>query len=229
MSTQPIYLPDMVRRLQIKHTRHLPDDLQRAINRWTPQSILGGTIKRSLAHLPRDLAAELLDAIQRSLILESSLAVKRINGPLGVHGDPGTVDDYGIVSRKVITTAGVTFLRDDWNNNAQDFTTFNFHGIGTTNTAESTSDTALVAESTTALNPDNTRATGTRSTPSSTSFASVGTLTADSAIAAVEHGLFSVATVGSGTLWDRSIFSTVNLASADSIATTYTCTLSAGG
>lgn len=222
-------LPDTIARLQVKYGRYMPPELQRAINRWTPQSLLGGTVKRALGHLPSDLAAELLDAIQRSLIIESMLAVARINGATGTHGDPGTVDDYGVVSRKVITTAGVTFLRDDWNNNGQDFTTFNFHGVGTTNTAEAVGDTALVAESTTALNPDNVRATGTRSVPSATSFLSVGTLTADASIAAVEHGLFSSATVAAGTLWDRSIFTVVNLASADSIQFSYTATLSAGG
>lgn len=136
---------------------------------------------------------------------------------------------YGLLGYRVITTAGVTFLRDDWNNNAQDYTTFNFHGCGTGNTAEATGDTALVTESTTALNPDSTRATGTRSTPSATSWASVGTPTFDNTAAIVEHGLFSQAATGGGTLWDRSVFSAINVASGDSIQFTYTCTLTAGG
>jgi hypothetical protein len=141
----------------------------------------------------------------------------------------GTVIDYGVVGYRVITTAGVTFLRDDWNNNAQDFTTLNFHGCGTGNTAEATADTALVTESTTALNPDSTRATGTRSTPSATSWASVGTLTFDATAAIVEHGLFSQSATGGGTLWDRTVFSAINVAALDSIQFTYTNTHTAGG
>jgi hypothetical protein len=137
--------------------------------------------------------------------------------------------DYGVVGYRVITTAGVTFLRDDWNNNAQDFTTLNFHGCGTGATAEATGDTALVTESTTALNPDSTRATGTRSTPSSTSWASVGTATFDATAAITEHGLFSQAATGGGTLWDRTVFSAINVGSGDSIQFTYTNTHTAGG
>ena len=147
------------------------------------------------------------------------------------NGQTGEWTDYGIVSRRVITNAGVTFLRDDWNNNAQDYTTFNFHGIGTGAVAENVTDTALGAESTTALNPDSTRATGTRSTPASNQWRSVGTLTCDADIAVTEHGILSQAATGGGTLWDRSVFAAINLVGAnpDSIQITYTCTLSAGG
>jgi len=122
-------------------------------------------------------------------------------------------------------------LRDDWNNNAQDFTTFNFHGIGTGTNAEAVGDTALQTESTTALNPDSTRATGVRSTPASNQFRSVGTLTCDADIAVTEHGLFSASGTGTGTLWDRSKFATINLVGAnpDSLQCTYTCTLTSGG
>ena len=141
----------------------------------------------------------------------------------------GTRIDYGVVSRRVITNAGVTFLRDDWNNGANDINTMNFHGCGTTNTAEAVGDTALAAESTTALNPDNTRATGTRSVPASNQYQSVGTLTFDASAAVVEHGLFSQAATGGGTLWDRSVFTVINVVSADSIQFTYVVTISAGG
>lgn len=136
---------------------------------------------------------------------------------------------YGEVGYRVITNAGVTFLRDDWNNNAQDFTTFNFHGCGTGTTAEAAGDTALVTESTTALNPDSTRATGTRSTPASNQFASAGTVTFDASAAITEHGQFSQAATGGGVLWDRTVFSAINVVSGDSILFTYTCTLSSGG
>lgn len=136
--------------------------------------------------------------------------------------------DYGVVSYRVVTDAGVAFLVADWNANGQDISTMNFHGIGTGATAEAAGDTALVTESTTALNPDSTRATGTRSQPAANQYRTVGTLTADASIACTEHGIFSQAATGGGTLWDRSVFSTVNLASGDSLQSTYTCTVNSG-
>lgn len=144
----------------------------------------------------------------------------------------GTWIDYGVVGYRVVTDAGVAFMVDDWDVNTasatNDITTLRYHGIGTNSTAEAAGDTALGAESTTNLNPDSTRATGTQSQPAANQLRSVGTLTADGAIAATEHGLFSQAATGGGTLWDRTVFSTINLASGDSIQTTYTCTLTSG-
>lgn len=155
-----------------------------------------------------------------TLTSELSLRLFRANGE---------IVDYGVVSRRVITDAGVAFLVDDWDNNGQDITTLNFHGMGTGTTAEAVGDTALVTESTTALNPDSTRATGTRSQPAANQYRTVGTLTFDASAAITEHGIFSQAATGGGTLWDRSVFSAINVVSGDSIQTTYTCTVSSGG
>lgn len=139
--------------------------------------------------------------------------------------------DFGVVARRVITNAGVTFLRDDWNASAQVYANMNFHGIGTGTNAENVTDTALQTESTTALNPNSTRATGARSTPASNQWRSVGTLTVDADVACTEHGIFDQSATGGGTLWDRSVFAVINLVGAnpDSIQATYTCTLTAGG
>jgi hypothetical protein len=134
----------------------------------------------------------------------------------------------GLASMRVVTTAGVNFLVDALQGTVEP-EILKYHGVGTTNTAESSSDTALAAESTTALNPDSTRATGSLTEGASANiFRTVGTLTADASIAAVEHGIFSQAATGGGTLLDRSVFSTVNLASGDSIQFTYDLTLPAG-
>lgn len=141
----------------------------------------------------------------------------------------GDVEHLGLLSTKVITDAGVAFLVDDWDNNVTDLTTMNFHGCGTGAAAENVTDTALGAEITTALNPDSTRATGTRSQPAANQYRSVGTVTFDASAAITEHGIFSQAATGGGTLWDRSVFAPINVASGDSIQVTYTCTLSSGG
>ena len=137
--------------------------------------------------------------------------------------------DYGVVSRRVITDAGVAFLVDDWDADTTDITTMNYHGCGTGVGAEAAGDTALGTESTTALNPDSTRATGTKSQPAANQLRSIGTLTFDAGAAITEHGLLSQAATGGGTLWDRSVFSAINVTSGDSIQFTYTCTLSSGG
>lgn len=145
----------------------------------------------------------------------------------------GQVEELGLMSLRVVTTAGVTkvvdFLR------ANDTTTgqnFKFHGYGTGATAEASADTALVTELTTEYNPNSTRPTGTQTNNGATVYRTVGTLTPDSGTPAVtEHGLFSQAATGGGTLFDRSLFSAVNLNSAngDSLQTTYDGTFAAGG
>jgi hypothetical protein len=146
-----------------------------------------------------------------------------------VHRADGRVERLGLIATKLVTDAGVAFLVDDWDANGQDLTNLNYHGCGTGTTAEAQGDTALVTESTTALNPDSTRAGGTRSQPAANQYRTIGTLTFDATAAVTEHGIFSQAATGGGTLWDRSVFSAINVASGDSIQFTYTCTVSAGG
>lgn len=141
----------------------------------------------------------------------------------------GEVVDYGVISRRLITDTGVAFFVDDWDNDAVDITNLHFHGCGTGTNAEAAGDSALQTESTTALNPDSTRATGTESQPAANQLRTVGTLTFDAGAAVTEHGIFSQAATGGGTLWDRSVFSAINVVSGDSIQFTYTCTLTAGG
>lgn len=188
--------------------RGLPDE----VNRWR---------LRNLRHLWRGW---------RRVALARSLRLPHFYGQLwlSVIRADGTVVDYGLASMRVVTTAGVNYLVDAFQNTTE-LENLKYHGIGTNNTAEAAGDTALGAESTTALNPDSTRATGSTTEGASANiYRTVGTLTADNTIAAVEHGIFSQAATGGGTLWDRSVFSTVNLASGDSLQTTYDATFTAG-
>lgn len=141
----------------------------------------------------------------------------------------GQWTNYGVVARRVVTDAGVAFVVDDWDDDTKDITTLHFHGAGTGTGSEAAGDTALGTESTTALNPDSTRATGTESQPSANIIRTVGTLTFDATAAITEHGIFSQSATGGGTLWDRSVFSAINVASGDSIQFTYSLTLSSGG
>lgn len=141
----------------------------------------------------------------------------------------GEVIELGLASMRVVTTAGVNYIVDAFQNTTE-LENLKYHGIGTGSGAEAIGETALVTESTTALNPDSTRATGSTTEGASANiYRTVGTLTADASIAAIEHGIFSQAATGGGTLLDRSLFSTVNLASGDSLQSTYDLTVSAGG
>lgn len=140
--------------------------------------------------------------------------------------------DYGLASLRLVTTAGVAYICADMASGANDINLFRFHGIGTGATAEAVGDTALGAESTTALNPDNTRATGSQASATvstNATYTTVGTVTVDAAVACTEHGIFSQAATGGGTLLDRSVFSVVNLASGDSLQATYVLTINSGG
>lgn len=139
------------------------------------------------------------------------------------------IEDYGVVSYRVVTDAFVAAIVDDLDNGGAEVSNFNYHGIGTGSTAEAAGDTALVTESTTALNPDNTRATGTRSQPASNQFRSSGTLTADAQIIMREHGWFNQAATGGGILGDRSVTSTTTIEIGENVTTQYTITFNSGG
>lgn len=141
----------------------------------------------------------------------------------------GAIEHLGLLSTKVVTDAGVAYIVDDWDGGSNVIDNFNYHGCGTGTNAEAAGDTTLQTESTTALNPDNTRATGTKSQPSANIARTVGTVTFDASAAITEHGIFSQAATGGGTLLDRSVFSAINVASGDSIQFTYSLTFSSGG
>lgn len=231
----------------------LPDELQTRIRRYDPRTDLGSLVKRALHFLPRDHAVELLDAIQRTLVIQTQLEVRVYRGRDGVawprdpmnpllpmrlaairHGDMydwrRRFEDYGVMSRRVITNAGIDFLVDAWQNIVE-LEIMKFHGIGTATTAEAATQTALTTEITTAYNPDNTRATGTTTevagTP--TKFKTSGTNTLDGAATIEEHGVLSQAATGGGVLWDRSLTGTQTLSASDSLQTDYTLTANAGG
>lgn len=131
----------------------------------------------------------------------------------------GTIQDLGVISRRVITTAGVNFIVSAHQNTVE-LETINFHAMGTGGTAEAIGDTALVTEV-------ETRSSGTQSAPAGNQYRTIGTITATAARVITEHGLLSAST--GGTLFDRSLFSAINLGIGDAIQFTHTTTYTAGG
>jgi hypothetical protein len=159
--------------------------------------------------------------------LQGALYVRKIEA------NTGRIVSYGLAGTKQVTSAGVASIVSYMNGGATTTASvMKFHGIGTGASAEDSSNTALQTEATTQYNPDNTRATGSQaasSTATTATYTTVGTNTVDGAVAATEHGIFSNNTVGAGILLDRTVFSVVNLASADALQTTYVLTFNTGG
>lgn len=141
------------------------------------------------------------------------------------HSD-GTVTDYGVVSRHVVTTAGKNYLAACFPNTNEP-ENMKYHGYGTGTVAAAVGDTALGTELTTQYASDGTRPTGSQSSSTNT-YVTAGTLTPDSGgtIAVTEHGIFSA--TSAGTLLDRNVFAAINVVggSGDSLTTTYTLTIS---
>lgn len=134
----------------------------------------------------------------------------------------GKVLDHVDLGSGVVTTAGVNYMAADFlAASTNRINAFKYHDSGTGITAEATSQTALVTPSGVA------RVAGTDTNPTANQYRSVATITYASALAITEWGLFSASTVG--TMWDRRLFSAINVANGDSIQFTYTLTINAGG
>ncbi len=133
----------------------------------------------------------------------------------------GTIEQYGVLSRRVVTTAGVNWLATAFTNTVEP-ETLNFHDCGTGTTAEAIGQTTLVTPY------GGSRATGTQSTPGSTNiYRSVATISFTTTLAITEHGIFTASS--SGTMFDRSVFAAINVANGDSIQFTWELTLPSGG
>lgn len=144
----------------------------------------------------------------------------------------GQVLDYGVLSQRLVTDAGVAFLVDAIQGLVEP-EILKYHGYGTGTGSEAQGDTALGTELTTEYASNNTRPTGSLTEGASANiFRTVGTLSPDTGgtLAITEHGVFSQAANSGGTLLDRSKFSAINLvAASDSLQTTYDLTVTAGG
>lgn len=135
--------------------------------------------------------------------------------------------DLGIAGYKLIVTAGKTFVRDDFNAGGAEITNLKFHAVGTGVAAAAAGDTGLGTEWTAAEYPGDVRATGSQTTNGATVYRTIGTNTKENAgtSAVTEWGLFSSGTIAAATLFDRQVFSAINLNQNDSIQTTYDLTI----
>ena len=127
----------------------------------------------------------------------------------------------GGFGRESGTDAGIEVLVDDWDGGANDFNLCNFHDSGTGSTGENVTDVGMETPAGPA------RVAGTKSQPTASQCRSIATIAYTATLAIVEHGFFSAS---SGvTLWDRTVFSVINVVNNDSIQFTYTLTINSGG
>ena len=136
-----------------------------------------------------------------------------------IHADGSTLN-YGILGRRVLTTAYAEFMVDQHQAESSVIGDFKFHDSGVGTTAENSTDTDIETTD------GESRATGTQVEESSVIYRSVGTIAYTSTKAITEHGLFSAST--GATLMDRTVFAALNVVSGDSIQFTYGITYVAG-
>ena len=125
----------------------------------------------------------------------------------------------------LVVTGGANFLATDFASGQATprISSMNFHDSGTGTVAATSTDSGLGTQA-----GPTTRATGTQSNPVANQYRSVGTISYTTSLAITEWALFNQATQG-GTMWDRRVFSAINVGNGDSIQFTYTLTINAGG
>lgn len=216
--------------------RPLPTDLHADLRKkllvWTPRTDFGKVIRTALDYLPTDMALDVLEHITRIGIIESQLSLKVHRSPDSRFWVGERIEDYGVVSRRLITDAFVAAVVDALDVGVGfTLTNFRYHGIGTGSTSESAAHTALVTELTTEYT-GNVRATGTATQPSANIYTSTATNTLDSGTPALrEHSVFTQAATGGGTMLDRSLYSAINLDGTvgDGLSSAYSATFTSGG
>lgn len=134
----------------------------------------------------------------------------------------GSVIDYGVLGRRVVTTAFVEFMVDQLQADTTEWGDFKFHDSGVGVVAENVADTDM------GTTDGEARATGTQVEGATADiYRSVGTISYTTTKAITEHGLFSIVT--GGTMMDRTVFTVINVVNGDSIQFTYELTVNDGG
>lgn len=134
------------------------------------------------------------------------------------------IDEFDLGSG-LVTDDGVEYLVDHWVVGTLTLNDFKYHDSGTGTTAAAVTDAALE----TAAGPT-TRATGSLAEVAANQVRTVGTIAYTGTLAITEWGLFHDATRGATDyLWDRRVFTAINVGNGDSIEFTYTLTVNSGG
>lgn len=135
----------------------------------------------------------------------------------------------GLVSLRVVTTAGVAWLVDCMQGSVEP-ETMRYHAIGTGSTVEAVGQTALAAELITQYAINSTRPQGTLGEGSSANvFRTTASTLVDVDTSVTEWGLFDQPAAPGGVMFDRTVFAALGLKAGEAIAWTYDCTIPPGG
>ncbi len=194
------------------------DVIQRVMSPAQEKAVADGRRRIFLSRIRKGPRQELAARVFPLLGIPHLVSELRIK----VFRNDGTVEDYGVVSRKVVTTVGVNFIAAAFLGTAT-LANMNFHDSGTGTNAESIADTTLQTPY------GGARASGVQTSPGSGQYQSVATITYAGGFAITEWGIFSASSVG--TLLDRFEFSAgaINVVSGNAIQATFIITFSAGG
>lgn len=140
----------------------------------------------------------------------------------------GTVEDLGVVCRKVITDTSLVKFADALYDGSFSPQSFAWGGVGSGTTAPAAGDTALASEFTTQLTVDNQRTAVTKSKPTTTSVKMTFAATLDTTVSAAEFGIFSQQATGGGTLLDRGTMTPYTLGNGDGFGGVFTMTFARG-
>lgn len=196
---------------------------------------LSGTLATKKIKAPRPpLSWQLRQWIRKDRILgllgrNLGMGLSKTFGVITIHGRlravliraDGTMINYGVVSRRLVTTALAEFVVDQLIAETAVFGDFKHHDSGVGITGAAITDTDIETTD------GESRAVGTQVEASSKVYESVGTITYTSTLAITEHGLFNAST--GVTLMDRHTFAAINVVNTDSIQFTYDFTVSDGG
>lgn len=173
-------------------------------------STLGWKV-RNLRHRLRGWKAELYTLLGLGVCTKLTATIIKADG---------TLVPLGVVSRRLVTDAGVAYIVDAFDNTVE-LENMNFHDAGTGTNAEAAGNTALQTAW------GGARVAGTQSQPAANQYRTTATIPFTGTFAITEHGVFSASSAG--TLLDRSVFSAINVVNGDSIQFQYTLTINSGG
>lgn len=134
----------------------------------------------------------------------------------------GHIEDLGVVSTHVVSTAFVNALVDTLQASVAAFSTYKYHDSGTGTTTEAAADTTLETPCAEA------RDTGTQEEGTTSNiYKSVATHTYAGTFSITEHILANASS--NGTIMDRSVFTAIVVTPGYKIEYTYQLTCTAGG
>src|ERR1051325_9939656 len=120
----------------LRRDRWVPEPLQGI---WRAKSDLARVVRECVHYLPGDLAADLIDRVTKTVVIESSLFGRVWRA------ERGQWEDLGLLGAKVVTNNGAEDVVRSFLGTSS-LAAYRFHAIGSGNTAEAVGDTALVYE-----------------------------------------------------------------------------------